>query len=57
MTNLHEFYLCCGECGADTWYIKMTGFDMENADIDGILCANPECDVFVENPGINFELE
>jgi hypothetical protein len=42
------------ECGWDTWYIKMED-DWET--IEGYLCANPECENFVEYPQIVFEVD
>lgn len=54
VTHLHEYYMTCGQCDGDVWYIKMT---QDASEIDGILCGNPECNNFVENPGLTFEVE
>jgi len=52
VTKLHEYYMVC-DCGWDTWYVKME----DEETIEGYLCANPECDNFIEYPNIIFEVE
>ena len=54
VTNLHDFYGVCSECGWDTWYMKMTP---DKTMVDGFLCANPECDNFVDNDSLAVEIE
>jgi len=54
VTQLHEYYMTCGECDCDSWYIKMTN---DQGAIDGIHCANPECDNFIENHELGLTIE
>ena len=54
VTQLHEYYMTCGDCDCDTWMIKMTN---DQGGIEGILCANPECNNFVDNPDLGLIIE
>jgi hypothetical protein len=42
------FYATCPECGGQEWCLPVNGPDTQWDEIQGSVCANPECEYFIE---------
>ena len=47
VTDLHEYFSCCSECGSFTWYIQ---WNTRCTEVMQLVCANPDCNFVIENP-------